>query len=48
MERDMVFLPEQAPEDMEMLWGLEYMQSQESKYGSNVKYVHRRISSEKK
>ena len=32
-ERDMMFLPEQDPKDMEMLWGLEYMQRDESKWG---------------
>ena len=32
-ERDMMFLPEQDPKDMEMLWGLEYMERFESKWG---------------
>ena len=33
-ERDMMFLPEQDPKDMEMLWGLEYMERFESKWGA--------------
>ena len=39
-ERDMMFLPEQDPEDMEMLWGLKYMERYESKWGRHPKYVN--------